>query len=88
MLLAVASIEAGHEISVDVSLCRMVSSSFNEFETKIPALKLCYHCSTNAERRRCCMGVILLLRWVRILIDVARLPDHGINLAAAVSGLA
>jgi len=48
MVLAVASIEAGQEISVDVSLCRMVSSSFNEFETKIPTLKLCYHCSTSS----------------------------------------
>src|SRR6266403_1227511 len=54
MVLAVASIEAGQEISVDVSLCRMVSSSFNEFETKIPTLKLCYHCSTMALYRLVC----------------------------------
>jgi hypothetical protein len=26
----------------------MVSSSFDEFETKIPALQSCYHCSTRA----------------------------------------
>jgi hypothetical protein len=47
MVLAVASIEAGPEIAVDVSLCRMGSSSFHAFETKIPTLNLCYHCSTS-----------------------------------------